>query len=88
MRRETVQVWRSDDPRCSRYVVLEILMVLKESHPCFHRLLEWLLFLAMPLGFDTQTIQNKAREYDANRPPGPLLGALSVVVVSPSALFA
>ena len=86
MRRETVQVWRSDDPRCSRYVVLEILMVLEENHPCFHRLLERLLILAMPLGFDTHSIQSKAWECDASRPP--LLGALSVVVVSPSALFA
>ena len=86
MRRETVQVWRSDDPRCSRYVVLEILMVLKESHPYFHRLLERLLILGMPLGFDAHSVQSKAWECDANCPP--LLGALSVVVVSLSALFA
>ena len=86
MRRKTVQVWRSDDPRSNGCVVLEILMVLEESHPRFHRLLERLLFLAMPLGFDPQSIQSKARECDANRPP--LLGALSMVVVSPSALFA
>ena len=88
MRRETVQVWRSDDPRCSRYVVLEILMVLKENHPCFYRLLERLLILAMPLGFDTCSVQSKAWESRCDASCPPLLGALSVVVVSPSALFA
>ena len=86
MRRKTVQVWRSDDPRCSRYVVLEILVVLEESHPCFHRLLERLLILAMPLGFDTCSVQSEAWECDASCPP--LLGALSVIVVSPSTLLA